>query len=112
LRIAVGALLAGLALSGAAQAGGIDKAKLAEARSLAAEAATVEALQARGKLTAAYAEGLRDDLRKDLDKLSKEPELGDLVKPAIAALDAHDAAALGAVRDRLVALERIHGRAS
>jgi len=50
-------------------------------------------------------------LRDDLEKLKDEPALGRPVAAALGALDRRDDATLGAIRDRLVAQERTHGRA-
>jgi hypothetical protein len=105
-------LLAAAVLATAARAGEIDTAKLDEARSLVAEAAALEQAQARGRITSTYADGLREDIRKDLQKLLEAPELMAFAREALRALNAHDAAALAALRDKLVAMERSHGRAS
>ena len=104
-------LVAALAIAGAAHAE-IDKAKLGEARSLVAEAAAVEHLRATRRITSSYADGLRDDLRKDLQKLVKAPGVGPAAAEGIAALDRHDEAALVRLRDRLVSQEKALGRAS
>jgi hypothetical protein len=110
LKFCIAVLVA--ALAHAAAAAGLDTAKLDEARSLVAEAAALEAAQARSRVTGAYADGIREDLRKDLEKLLKEPDLRAAVQGALTAMDCHDAASLAAIRDRLVAMERAHGRAS
>jgi hypothetical protein len=95
-----------------ALAGGIDTAKLDEVRSAVAEAAALEAVQARGRVTETYARGLRGDLRRDLQKLTSDPVLGPLARQGLDALARRDAAALARWRDRLVALERANGRAA
>jgi hypothetical protein len=96
--------------SGAAAAE-LDKAKLDELRSLIAEAAALQAAEARNRVTAAYARGLRQDLREDLGKLVSDPTLGRAARGGLMALDHGDAAALARWRDALVRLERAHGRA-
>jgi hypothetical protein len=94
-----------------AVAADLDTAKLGELRSLVAEAAAVEAAHAHGRLTAQYADGQLDDLRQGLRKLLSDPALKPWAEAALAALDRRDAAALARTRDRLVAMERAHGRA-
>ncbi|MDB5453618.1 MAG: hypothetical protein JWO33_2196 [Caulobacteraceae bacterium] len=89
----------------------LDTAKLDEARSLVAEAVLIEQYQRSGRITATYAEALRHDLRDGLVKLKKEQALAGPAQAALDALDRHDAVALAAIRDRLVAQERSLGRA-
>jgi hypothetical protein len=85
--------------------------KLEEARSLVAEAAQVERLAAAGKLTSAYAEAIRGDLRKGLVSLQKEPALTADVTAALDAMDRRDGDGLQAIAARLNAQERALGRA-
>jgi hypothetical protein len=88
----------------------LDTAKLSELRSLVAEAAAVETAHAHGRLTAAYVDGQRDDIRQALEKLLTDPALKPWAEGALAALDRGDAAALGRAREQLVAIERTLGR--
>ena len=88
-----------------------DPAKLAEARSLVAEADMLNRAEAEGRVTHAYGRSLRDDLAGDLKKLEGAPALGAAAREASAALGRHDTARLTALRDALVAMERSHGRA-
>jgi hypothetical protein len=88
-----------------------DKAKLDEARSLAAEAAAIEHLAAAGRITEAYAAGQRDEIEQDLKKLTPEPDVGRAATAALAALRRHDAAALAALVQTLVREEAALGRA-
>jgi hypothetical protein len=111
LRRALSLLLAACASGGAVQAAELDMAKLGEARSAVAEAGAIERLDAAGRLTSAYADNVRGDIRKDLEGLLKDPALGAYARAAIQAIDRHDQAALVILRDRLTALERAHGRA-
>jgi hypothetical protein len=111
LRLALSLLLAAWASGAAVHAAELDMAKLGEARSAAAEAGAIERLHAAGRLTSAYADNLRSDIRKDLEALLKDPTLGAYARAAIQAIDRHDQAALADLRDRLTALERSHGRA-
>lgn len=111
MRTALSLLLAAFASGGVAQTAELDMAKLGEARSAAAEAGAIERLHAAGRVTSAYAENLRGDIRKDLEALLKDPVLGAYARAAIQAIDRHDQAALADLRDRLTALERAHGRA-
>jgi hypothetical protein len=112
-RFAVSTLAAAFAAWPArAVAGGIDTAKLDEVRSAIAEAAALEAVQARGRVTQTYASGLRDDLRRDLQKLTSDPVLGRVARQGLDALSRRDAAALARWRELLVALERANGRAA
>jgi hypothetical protein len=89
----------------------VDKAKLDELRSVVAEAAALQAVEARGLVTSRYGDGLHTDLRRDLRKLVSDPRLGPAAREGLAALDHRDAAGLAHCRDLLVALERSHGRA-
>jgi hypothetical protein len=111
VRSPIGVILAILAVASAAGAEELDKVKLGEARSLVAEAAKVEQLRQEGRVTGTYADSLSDDLRKDLKSLQKEPGLSRFVTGALTALECHDAASLGALRDRLAAMEVALGRA-
>ena len=111
MRLALGALAACMALWGWSAAAEIDKAKLGEARSLVAEAVAVEQLSASGRITQVYADGLRGDISKSLEKLKKEPAFAEVAERALAALEHHDATSLAAIRDHLVAQEKAHGRA-
>ena len=103
--------LTGLAAGGWARAAEPDPAKLAQARSLVAEAVMLDRAQAGGRVTQAYARALDDDLRDGLRKLRGDPALGGVAGDALAALARNDTAHLLALRDRLVALEWSHGRA-
>jgi hypothetical protein len=111
LKAGLAILVSGVIAAHAAAGAELDKAKLDEARSLLAEAAALEHAQAGHRVGDTYAEGLRGDLRKDLQKLLKAPAFADVARAGLSALDRHDAAALALLRDRLVALERSHGRA-
>ena len=93
-----------------AAAASVDTAKLGELRSLAAEAAAVETAHSRGRVTARYADGQREDIRRDVRKLVSDPVLRPRAEEVLAALDRRDAAALARSRDQLVAMERTHGR--
>ena len=104
-------LVSGVLAAHTAAGAELDKAKLDEARSLLAEAAALEDARAVGQVGDTYAEGLRGDLRKDLQELLKEPAFANVARAGLSALDRHDAAALAVLRDRMVALERSHGRA-
>jgi hypothetical protein len=106
-----GVLAAALAAAAPlAAAPAVDTAKLDELRSLLAEAAALEAAQARGRVTANYARTIREDIGRDLGNLAAEPGLGSAARTGLAALQRHDAATLTRVRDLLVALERSNGR--
>ena len=94
-----------------AAAADIDMAKLDGLRSATAEAAAIEAAQARGQVTERYADGVRDDLRHDLRRFLAEPGLGPIADEVLTALDRRDVPALARSRDRLVAMEKAHGRA-
>jgi hypothetical protein len=110
-RIGLLILATALAAETAASAAGPDPAKLAQARSLVAEVMALDDAEAAGRVPRAYAQALRDDLVESLDKLKDEPGLGEAVKAALAAMARRDDPALAALRDRLVAQERSHGRA-
>jgi hypothetical protein len=105
------AVMAASVLAGAAHAADIPRAKLDEARSLIAEAAMIEQLLAHDRVTTAYADAQREDVRRELVQLKKEPGLEAAALAALEALDRHDIKALAAIRDRLIAIERAHGRA-
>ena len=109
-RVALGALMA-LALWPALAAARPDPVKLEETRSLTSEAALVEATDAQGRLTKAYAKAVRADLAKQIGELLKDAELGPTARAVLAAMARHDAAALTRIRDRLVSMERADGRA-
>ncbi|MFL5295114.1 MAG: hypothetical protein ACJ798_01910 [Phenylobacterium sp.] len=109
MRLRIG--LAILAAAGAASAAEPDPAKLAQARSLVAEAVALDRAEAAGRVPRAYAQALRENLVDGLDKLKQEPGLAGVVQAALADLRRRDTAALAALRDRLVAQERSHGRA-
>ena len=111
LRSVLGFLAAAWIACPAANAAAFDMAKADELRSAVAEAAALEQAQAAGQVTDRYASGLRDDLARTLQKLDSDPDLGPVAKAALAALQRRDATALRAWRDRLVTLERAHGRA-
>src|SRR5204862_90953 len=66
---------------------------------------------AAGRVPTPYARALREDLVEGLDKLKAEPGLAEAVQAALADMRRRDSAALAALRDRLVAQERSHGRA-
>jgi hypothetical protein len=104
------AVIAALLASPAA-AKDLDRAKLDDARSTIAEAALLERQRTAGRVTGAYADALRQDLRKALVKLKNEPALAGPAPAALDAMDRQDAAALGAIADQLVAKERALGRA-
>jgi hypothetical protein len=110
VKVAAGILTACLTAAHA-NAQGLDRAKLDEARSLVAEAAALDSAEAGGRVTRLYATGIRHDLRNDLGKLLKTPGLEPLVREALTAMRRGDGTALLALRDRLVMLERSHGRA-
>jgi hypothetical protein len=103
-------LAAAVHLAGGAAAADLDTAKLDEARSALGEAAAIARAEATGRVTHAYARGLREDVRKDLVKLRQEPTLKAVAAEALQALDANDEPALRALKDRLLAMERAHGR--
>jgi hypothetical protein len=94
-----------------AKAQALDRAKLDEARSLVAEAVALGKVEAEGRVTKAYASGIREDLRDDLGKLRKTPGFRSLAQEALTAMNRGDNPALLALRDRLVILERSNGRA-
>lgn len=100
-----------LATASGVRAADFDPAKLAELRSLIAEAMMLDAVQSGGRVTQAYAKGLRDDLQGGLKTLADDPALGPDAKAALSAVAVRDQARLRAIRDRLVARERSHGRA-
>jgi hypothetical protein len=101
-------VLAGRPCAGAAEP---DPAKLAQVRSLVAEAVMLNRAEATGRVTRTYRRSLREDLADDLKKLESDPALGGAAREASGALERRDTARLLALRDRLVALERSHGRA-
>jgi opacity protein-like surface antigen len=107
-RLAV--LAAVVCLPAAAAAADVDTAKLGELRSLTAEAAAVATAHGRGRLTATYAKGQLEEIRREILKLLSDPALKTDAAAALAALDRRDAAALARCRDRLVAMERTRGR--
>ncbi|HET9161117.1 MAG TPA: hypothetical protein VFN88_10945 [Caulobacteraceae bacterium] len=88
----------------------LDRAKLDEARSNVAEAGLLERQFAAGRVTEAYADALRQDLRKSLVKLKKEPPLASAMRAALDAIDRHDGEALSALADQLATKERALGR--
>jgi len=100
-----------MATAGEAWAEEPDAAKLAEARSLIAEAVALDQASADRRVTQSYDRALRDDIVDGLKKLKDAPGLGPLVEQAMADFARRDDAALAALRDRLVAQERSHGRA-
>jgi hypothetical protein len=104
------AVMAVSALAGVAHAADIPRAKLDEARSLIAEAAMIEQLLVQDRITGTYADAQRQDVRRELIKLKKEPGLQAPARSALDALDRHDIAALAVIRDKLIAIERAHGR--
>jgi hypothetical protein len=85
--------------------------KLDAARSLVAEAWLLDDAEAAGRVTQAYAAALRDDLREGLTKLGQDPAFRTVANAALLALARRDDGALAALRDRLTAQERAHGRA-
>jgi hypothetical protein len=89
----------------------VDLAKLDELRSLLAEAVAVDAGEAHRQVTPLYATAVRADIRQDIGKLADDPTLGPAAREALEALRRRDTAALARGRDRLVVLERAHGRA-
>jgi hypothetical protein len=95
---------------GAVQAQALDTVKLDQARSAVAEVLVISRAQARGQVTAIYADGLREGARNNLKKLLRDPDIKDLAGEALRALDARDETALCALQERLTALERAHGR--
>jgi hypothetical protein len=95
----------------AARAQDLDRAKLDQARSVVAEAALLEQALADGRVTATYADGLRQDLKDDLQTLKKEPAFAAVATSALDALARGDVRALTSLRDLLVRQERSHGRA-
>jgi hypothetical protein len=102
------------ALAGPAAAA--DLAALRQARSLVAEAGAVEQQARAGGLTKAYAAQMREEARRQLQSARvkaarSSPELAAPIGEALHALDAHDAAALKAIAQRLFAMEGAHGRA-
>ena len=104
-------LVALLGVVRGARAEDLDTAKLDQARSVIAEAAMLERAASERKVTHAYAEGLRQSLKDDLEDLAKDPAFAPFAREALAALARHDAVPLAGLRDRLVQLERSHGRA-
>ena len=104
-------LLSVAVIAAASPARALDTAKLDQARSAVAEAATVSRAEARGQVTGVYADGVREGARNNLQKLLKEPELKAVVGEALRALDVGDVEALAGLQARLTALERAHGRA-
>jgi hypothetical protein len=108
-----GLALALAALSAAAHAADAqpDPAKLAQARSLVAEAVLLDRAEMRGRVTRAYAEALREDIAEGLKALKDAPGLSEAVWVGLAAVRARDDGVLVGLRDRLVAQERTHGRA-
>jgi hypothetical protein len=111
LRRSFGIFAAVLALAHPAAADELDPARLSEARSLTAEALALDRAQLAGRVSEVYAEALREDLRAGLLKLKKETGFSAIANTALSAMARRDDAALGGLRDRLVALERSHGRA-
>ena len=109
LTLRLSLLLLGLAAASAAAAP-LDTAKLDEARSAVAEAAAVTRAEAQGRVTRTYAEGLREAIRRDLEKLRQDPQFGPVARAALQALERKDEAALQALRDQLIVIERAHGR--
>jgi hypothetical protein len=110
-KLSTTAVLLLLAAASPSRAEDLDPAKLDQARSVIAEAVLVEQALAQGRVTQAYAAALRQDLQDDLAALKKEPAFAQLAAQAQAALGRRDVPALTALRDRLVRLERSHGRA-
>jgi hypothetical protein len=110
-RLAALGAVAGLALWPAVAGARPDPVKLEETRSLTSEALLVESVEAQGRITKRYAEGIREDLAKQLGKILKDAELAPTARSVLAAMARHDAAALTSIRDRLVSLERGDGRA-
>jgi hypothetical protein len=102
---------AGLVFAHGAAAKELDPVKLAAARSLVAEAWMLDQAESAGRVTKAYAAALRGDLREGLAKLDKDPAFSALANQARSALARRDDGALAALRERLVAQERSHGRA-
>jgi hypothetical protein len=111
LRRAAAAIAATALVAPPADAKGLDTAKLDKLRSLIAEAVVVERAAASGRVTQTYEKGLREELGQGLQKLLNAPGLGGAAKAAMQSLEARDAAGLAALRDRLVTMERSHGRA-
>jgi hypothetical protein len=89
----------------------LDRAKLDQARSVLAEAVLLEQAVQQGRVTAAYADGLRQDFRQDLETLKKQPAFANVASDGLDALARRDVRALTALRDLLVRQERSHGRA-
>jgi hypothetical protein len=104
------AAAAALVAAAAPAAAKVDPAKLDEIRTLVAEAVAIEQAQAGGRVTGAYADGLRHDLKKKLSGLIGDPAVGPIAARAQACWLGGDVAGLAALRDRLVALERRQGR--
>jgi hypothetical protein len=100
-----------IAAGAQARAQDLDTAKLDQARSVVAEAVLLERAFAEGRVTAAYADGLRQDLEDDLRALKKEPAFAAVATSALEALARRDVRALTTLRDLLVRQERSHGRA-
>lgn len=88
-----------------------DPAKLEETRSLVAEGVVLETNAARGRVTARYAEAVREALAHKLGEASKDPALAPFARAALAALNRGDVRTLAAIRDQLVRTERANGRA-
>ena len=110
MRLALGLAIL-MATAGGSRAAEPDAAKLAEARSLIAEAVALDRASADGRLTRSYDDALRSDIVDGLKKLKDAPGLGAVAGQAMAAFGRRDDGALAALRDRLVAQERSHGRA-
>jgi len=110
MRLALGLAIL-MATAGGSRAEEPDAAKLAEARSLIAEAVILDSASAGGRVTQSYDRALRDDIADGLKKLKDAPVLGPLVQQAMADFARRDDGALAGLRDRLVAQERSHGRA-
>ena len=98
-------------IAGIARAADLDTAKLDQLRSAVAEAAAIGEAQSHGLVTRVYANGVRADIRKSLQEELGAPGLGEFARQALRAVDANDQAALRALKQRLVAMERAHGRA-
>ena len=104
-------LVAAALLGGVARAGELDTATLDQLRSAVAEAAAIGQAETRGQVTHTYAQGLRQDIRQDLQGVLRAPGVGDLARQALRAVDARDQADLLLLKQRLVGMERAHGRA-
>jgi hypothetical protein len=102
---------AALVFAHGAAAKELDPVKLEAMRSLVAEAWMLDQAESAGRVTRAYAATLRDDLSEGLAKLDKDPAFSTFANQARSALARRDDGALAALRDRLVAEERSHGRA-